>query len=124
MDTQLKNFNSLSYLKKTVVSKNPAINRRLPSRLLKIQNTFSKQNTAVIINPLIFKQHQNSLQNQINFTKQNQLAFDTMSNKNDKNFSFSEPEIINFEFNQTNDIQNSNQKVLDTMILNSIIDRF
>jgi hypothetical protein len=124
MDTQLKNFNSLSYLKKTVISKNPAINRRLPSRLLKIQNTFSKQNTTVIINPLIFKQHQNSLQNQINFTKQNQLAFDTMSNKNDKNFSFSEPEIINFEFNQTNDIQNSNQKVLDTMILNSIIDRF
>ena len=50
--------------------KSSTTNRRPPSRLQ--QNPYNSQNTTVRINPLIFKQQQNSQPFQINFTKQKQ----------------------------------------------------
>ena len=119
LDAQQNSFTNLPHLKKSIKPKKPATNRRPPSRLQKNSNAFCKPNMAVRINPLIFKQHQNSQQYQINFTKQKQLAFDIMSNinKNEHNFLLSDSETINFEFNQSNQTQNiniTNHNVLDT----------
>jgi len=124
--------------KKSVAIKQPRLkssttNRRPPSRLQ--QNPYNSQNTTVRINPLIFKQQQNSQPFQINFTKnkqsfkkqqqQQQLkqqVFDIMPSVM-SNQRLVEIESNQFEFSQANSFLNHDDNILDNN-LNLMVNSF